>query len=120
MVENGVPHGDGLRRTHAGRWKTLRLVPFPDRSGWKTGEMSKNPHTIASGGGGVTIATVASLDRFQTQPIWEIPVCSCRTLDSRGMMKRAIPHFPFDFPHFGTRFAPDLLKTGFRTINMPR
>ena len=46
MVENGVPHGDGLRRTHAGRWKTLRLVPFPDRSGWKTGEMSKNPHTV--------------------------------------------------------------------------
>ena len=30
------------------------------------------------------------------------------------------PHFPFDFPHFGTRFAPDLLKTGFRMINMPR
>jgi hypothetical protein len=49
MVENGVPHGDGLRRTHAGRWKTLRLAPFPDRSGWKTGKVSKNPHALGSG-----------------------------------------------------------------------
>ena len=48
-MENGVPHGDGLRRTHAGRWKTLRLAPFPDRSGWKTGKMSKNPHALGSG-----------------------------------------------------------------------
>ena len=45
MVENGVPHGDGLRRTHAGRWKTLRLAPFPDRSGWKTGKnVEKSTH----------------------------------------------------------------------------
>ncbi len=49
MVENGVPHGDGLRRTHAGRWKRLRLVPFPDRSAWKTGKMSKNLHALDSG-----------------------------------------------------------------------
>ena len=49
MVENGVSHGDGLRRTLAGRWKTLRLAPFPDRSGWKTGKVSKNPHALDSG-----------------------------------------------------------------------
>ena len=30
------------------------------------------------------------------------------------------PHFPFDFPHFGTRFAPDPRKTELRAINMPR
>jgi hypothetical protein len=29
------------------------------------------------------------------------------------------PHFPFDFPHFGTRFAPNPWKTGLRTLNMP-
>ena len=30
------------------------------------------------------------------------------------------PHFPGDFPCFGTRFAPNPWKTGVRTINMPR
>ena len=74
MVENGVPHGDGLRRTHADRWKTLRLAPSPDRSGWKTGKMSTNPHPLAFGRWCCYNREVASLDRFQAQPIRENPV----------------------------------------------
>ena len=38
-------------------------------------EKCRKVHThLARGGGIVTIAKVASLDRFQNQPIWEIPV----------------------------------------------
>jgi len=46
--------------------------PFPDRSSWKTGKVSKNPPKLDSGGAVVIIEKVASLDRFQAQPIWEI------------------------------------------------
>lgn len=49
MVENGVPLGDGLRRTHTGRWKTLRLAAIPVFKHETDKKMEKNHCELDAG-----------------------------------------------------------------------
>ena len=49
MVENGVPHGDGLRRTHTGRWKTLRLAVILGFRHETDKKMEKNHRALDAG-----------------------------------------------------------------------
>ncbi|MDF1743896.1 MAG: hypothetical protein P1V19_09375 [Gimesia sp.] len=53
--------------------------PLPGSLGLEDGKnVNKYIHVSLWGGGGVTISKVASLDRFQAQPRWEIPASDDR------------------------------------------